>query len=160
MKKVALGAVCLIAGLGMASATEVAPGDLQYDEYGFLPAPLTDAPGDPANGRKIVSTKSLGNCVSCHTVTEMIKDVPFHGNVGPSLDGVADRYPEAMIRGIVTNSQGVFEGTVMPSYYKTDGFNRPGIAYTSKPIEGEITPLLDAQQVEDVVAYLMTLKDN
>ncbi|TCP42448.1 sulfur oxidation c-type cytochrome SoxX [Rhodovulum marinum] len=158
MKKVALSALCLAAGLTMAQAAEVAPGDVERDEYGFVPKPLTDTPGDPVAGRKIVGTKSEGNCVSCHVIAEM-SDVPFHGEVGPELDGVASRYPEAMIRGILTNSKNVFEGTVMPAYYKVDGFNRPGEGFTSKPIEGEIKPLLSAQQIEDVVAYLMTLKD-
>jgi sulfur-oxidizing protein SoxX len=158
MKKVALGALCLAAGLTMAQAAEVAPGDVERDEYGFVPKPLTDQAGDPAEGRKIVGAKSQGNCVSCHVIGEM-SDVPFHGEVGPELDGVASRYPEAMIRGILTNSKNVFEGTVMPAYYKVDGFTRPGEGFTSKPPEGELAPLLSAQQIEDVVAYLMTLKD-
>jgi len=158
MKKVALSALCLAAGLTMAQAAEVAPGDVERDEYGFVPKPLTDQAGDPAEGRKIVGAKSQGNCVSCHVIGEM-SDVPFHGEVGPELDGVASRYPEAMIRGILTNSKNVFEGTVMPAYYKVDGFNRPGEAFTSKPPEGPLAPLLSAQQIEDVIAYLMTLKD-
>jgi len=160
MKKVAFSALCLAAaGFGMAQAAEVAPRDVVTDEYGFVPEPLTDMPGDPVNGRKIIGTKSLGNCVSCHAISELADDVPFHGEVGPELDGVAARYPEAMIRGILTNSKNVFEGTVMPAYYKVDGFNRPAIGFTSKPVEGEIEPLLSAQQIEDVIAYLMTLKD-
>ncbi|SIO04740.1 sulfur-oxidizing protein SoxX [Rhodovulum sp. ES.010] len=159
MKKVALCALCLAAGLTMAQAAEVAPGEVERDEYGFVPKPLTETPGDPAEGRKVVGGKSLGNCVSCHAIGEMARDVPFHGEVGPELDGVAGRYPEAMIRGIVTNSKNVFEGTVMPAYYKVDGFVRPGEGFSGKPVEGEVEPLLTAQQVEDVVAYLMTLKD-
>ncbi|ARE41566.1 Sulfur oxidation protein SoxX [Rhodovulum sp. P5] len=161
MKKVALSALCLAASLGLAHAeVTVTPQDLKIDEYGFVPEPLTDTPGDPVNGRKIVGTKSLGNCVSCHVISEMAHDVPFHGEVGPELDGVPDRYPEAMIRGILANSKNVFEGTVMPAYYKVDGFNRIADGFTSKPLEGEVKPLLSAQQIEDVLAYLMTLSDN
>lgn len=159
MKKVALSALCLMAGMGLASAGVVAPADVKMDDYGFVPEPLTDQPGDPVEGRKIVGTKSLGNCVSCHAITEMAEDVPFHGEVGPMLDGLPHRYPEAMIRGILVNSKNIFEGTVMPAYYKVDGFNRIADGFTSKPLEGEIAPLLSAQQIEDVVAYLMTLDD-
>lgn len=159
MKMVALGALCLLATTGLASAGVVAPGDVQMDEYGFVPTPLTDQPGDPEKGRKIAGTKSLGNCVSCHAISEMTQDVPFHGEVGPLLDGLPHRYPEAMIRGILVNSKNVFEGTVMPAYYKTEGFNRVGNGYTGKALEGPVEPLLSAQEIEDVIAYLMTLKD-
>ncbi|MEX5729356.1 sulfur-oxidizing protein SoxX [Rhodovulum iodosum] len=159
MKKLALSALCLVAGMGIASAEVVAPGQVTMDEYGFVPEPLTDQPGDPENGRKIVGSKSMGNCVSCHAITDMAQDVPFHGEVGPLLDGLPDRYPEAMVRGILVNSKNVFQGTVMPAYYKVDGFIRVGDGYTGKALEGEVEPLLSAQQIEDVVAYLMTLKD-
>lgn len=158
MKKVALSALCLAATIGTAQAAEVAPGDVAIDEYGYVAEPLTDTPGDPANGRNIMATKSIGNCVSCHMISDM-SDVPFHGEVGPELDGVASRYPEAMIRGIMVNSKNIFEGTVMPAYYKVDGFTRIADGFTTKPLEGEVHPLLSAQQIEDVIAYLMTLKD-
>ncbi|TCO73025.1 sulfur oxidation c-type cytochrome SoxX [Rhodovulum euryhalinum] len=158
MKKVAITALCLAAGLTVAHAAEVAPADVKFDDYGFVPAPLTDTPGDPEAGRKLMSSRSNANCIACHTATDLA-DIPFHGEVGPSFDGVAMRYPEAMIRGILINPKNVFEGTVMPAFYKVEGFNRPGEAFTSKPIEGEIKPLLTAQQIEDAVAYLMTLKN-
>ena len=60
----------------------------------------------------------------------------------------------------MANAKAMFEGTMMPSFYKTEGFIRVGDAYTGKAAEGEVAPLLTAQEVEDVVAYLMTLKDN
>jgi len=135
----------------------VTPADVVFDDAGYVAAPLTDAPGDPANGAKVIASKGIGNCVACH-VNSSMPDVPFQGNVGPALDGVATRYPEAMIRGILVNSKHIFEGTVMPAYYKVDGFIRPADGFTSKPYEGPIPPLLSAQQIEDVVAYLMTLK--
>ena len=53
----------------------------------------------------------------------------------------------------------MFDGTVMPAFYKTTGYIRPGNAYTGKAAEGELPPILDAQQVEDVLAYLLTLKE-
>ncbi|MBL3562709.1 sulfur oxidation c-type cytochrome SoxX [Rhodovulum sulfidophilum] len=148
--------IALWASAGPGPAAEVAPGDVAIDGQGHVARPLTDAPGDPVEGRRLMTDRSVGNCIACHEVTEMA-DAQFPGTVGPSLDGVAARYPEAMIRGILVNSKNVFPETVMPAYYRVEGFNRPGIAFTSKPIEGEIRPLMSAGQIEDVVAYLMTL---
>ena len=74
------------------------------------------------------------------------------------LDGVGSRWNEAELRGIVANAKQVYDGTIMPAFYKVDGFIRPGNAYTGKAAE-TIEPLLTAQQIEDVVAFLMTLKD-
>ena len=115
---------------------------------------------DPANGRVIMSSRSLGNCIACHMTTDLI-EFPFHGNVGPTLDGVADRWGEAELRGIVANAKLTFADSVMPSFYKTEGYIRPGDAYTGKAApESGLSTLLTAQQVEDVVAYLMTLKES
>ena len=159
MTRAFLTAVCLCAGASVASAAEVAPMDVKYDDYGAVEASLTGKPGDPAAGREVMSTKSLGNCVSCHAISEM-SDIPFHGEVGPSLDGAGDRWTEAELRGIVANSKKTFMGTVMPAYYKTTGYIRPGDAYTGKAAKSDpMPPLLTAQQIEDVVAYLMTLKE-
>lgn len=142
-----------------AVAAEVAPEAVQPDEYGAVGVSLTGTPGDPAEGRKVFSSRALGNCVACHTVTEMIEDVDFHGNIGPSLDGIGSRWTEADLRGIVVNAKGVFDGTIMPSFYKTSGYVRPGDAFTGKAGTEPLPPLLTAQQVEDVVAYLMTLAE-
>lgn len=143
---------------GAAFAGGVAPKDVVYTEDGAVEASLSGAAGDAASGAKIVSSKKLGNCIACHQVTAL-SDSPFHGEVGPTLDGVADRWSEAELRGILSNSKKTFEGTVMPAYYKVDGFVRPGKAYTGKAPDGPLDPLLSAQQIEDVVAFLSTLKD-
>lgn len=151
-------AVFAVAGLaaGAAWAGAVAPGDVAYVD-GAVEQSLTGVAGDPGNGAEIVGSKKLGNCVACHQVSALA-DVPWHGEVGPPLDGVADRWSEAEIRGIVSNAKMMFEGTVMPSFYKVSGFIRPGDAFTGDAAK-EITPLLEAQQIEDVVAFLMTLKE-
>lgn len=160
MKRVILSTACLVAGVGLASASEVAPENVKYDEYGAISESLTGVPGDAANGRVVMGTKSLGNCVSCHAISEMAEDVPFHGEVGPILDGVADRWTEAELRGIVTNAKMTYDGTVMPAFFKTTGYIRPGDAYTGKAAKTDpLPPLLTGQQIEDVVAYLMTLKE-
>ena len=102
--------------------------------------------------------KGAGNCIACHEVSALAH-LPFHGEIGPSLDGVADRWTEAEIRGIVADAKVTFEGSMMPSFYKTAGFIRIGDAFTGKPLKGEVKPLLSAQEIEDVVAYLLTLKE-
>ena len=78
---------------------------------------------------------------------------------GPALDGVADRWSEAELRGIVANAKNWFPDTMMPAFYKTEGFIRLGNGYTGKAHEGDVAPLLTAQEIEDVVAFLMTLKE-
>ena len=143
---------------GAAVADVVAPGDVQFDEYGAVAESLTGQPGDIEGGIKVMTNRGLGNCVACHQVTAL-NDAPFHGNVGPSLDGVADRWGEAELRGILVNAKKTYEGTVMPAYYRVDGFTRPGNAYTGKAADDSFGPLLTAQQIEDVVAFLGTLKE-
>ncbi len=151
-----LAAVVLVAGAALANP--VKPTDVQYDEYGAIPASLTGAAGDAENGRNVMITRSKGNCVACHAVSALA-DVPFHGEVGPTLDGAGDRWTEADLRGLVANAKMTFEGTIMPAFYKGSGYIRPGDGYTGKAAEGELPPILTAQEVEDVVAYLMTLKE-
>jgi sulfur-oxidizing protein SoxX len=151
---ISLALACAASG---AAAAEVAPGDVAF-EVGAVAQSLTGQPGDPVRGREVVGTKSLGNCVACHVNSEM-SDVPFQGEIGPPLDGVGDRWSEAELRGIVTNAKMMFPGSMMPSFYKVDGFIRPGNAYTGDAADDSFGPLLTAQQIEDVVAYLLTLKE-
>ena len=151
----AIAAGCLASA---AFAEEVAPTAVSYNE-GAVEQSLSGVAGDAANGRIIVGDKKQGNCVACHMVTDLA-DVPFHGEIGPMLDGAGERWSEAELRGIVANAKIMFEDSMMPSFYKTEGFTRPGDAYTGKAADPEtFGPLLSAQQIEDVVAYLMTLKD-
>jgi sulfur-oxidizing protein SoxX len=158
MKHVVISCAFVLASTGVAGAGEVSPVDVKFED-GAIAQSLTGVPGDVASGREIVGNKSLGNCVACHEVTDL-EDVPFHGEIGPMLDGAGDRWSEAELRGIVANAKVMFEGSMMPSFYKTEGFIRPGNAYTGKAADPEtFGPLLTAQQIEDVVAYLATLKD-
>ncbi|MEJ2028252.1 MAG: sulfur oxidation c-type cytochrome SoxX [Limibacillus sp.] len=147
-----------MASAGFAGAGEVAPADVSYED-GAVAQSLTGVAGDPAAGREIVGNKSLGNCVACHAATDLA-DVPFHGEIGPMLDGAGDRWSAAELRGIVANAKVMFEDSMMPSFYRVDGFTRPGDAYTGKAADpATFGPLLTAQQVEDVVASLQTLKE-
>jgi sulfur-oxidizing protein SoxX len=139
-----------------AGAETIAPMDVSYVD-GAVEASLSGQPGNPEEGA-ILMDKGVGNCIACHAVSAL-SDLPFHGEVGPPLDGAADRWTEAELRGIVANAKVMFEGTMMPSFYRTDGFIRIGDEYTGKPLEGEVMPLLTAQQVEDIVSFLVTLKE-
>jgi sulfur-oxidizing protein SoxX len=139
------------------AVAEVAPADVAFNG-GAIEQSLTGTPGDAVAGKKLMATAAKGNCVACHA-SQIMNDVPFHGNVGPALDGAADRWTEAELRGIVSNAKLTFDGTVMPAFYKTSGYVRPGDAYTGKAGAEPLPPILTAQEVEDVVAYLMTFKE-
>ena len=156
MKKLAIAAASITAFAFPIQAESVDPTMVAFVD-GAVSTSLSGLAGDPAEGRKIMN-KGAGNCIACHAVSDLA-ELPFHGEVGPELDGVADRWTEAELRGIIANAKEMFPETVMPSFYRTEGFIRPGNAYTGKAAEGALDPLLTAQQVEDVVAYLMTLKE-
>lgn len=146
---VILGGALLVPGLAAADA--VAPADVTIKD-GEIATSLTGTKGDPKAGKEWFVGRRLGNCLACHENSDS-KNEQFHGEVGPSLDGVADRWTEAQLRAIVVDSKSVFgDQTIMPSFYRTTGFYRAREEFEGKPI-------LTAQQVEDVVAYLTTLKE-
>jgi sulfur-oxidizing protein SoxX len=115
-----------------------------------LPRSLTGAPGNADAGKKVFLTRTLGNCLACHQVTSL-KSEEFHGEFGPSLDGVAGRYSTAQLRLIVADPKRIFTDTVMPAFYRNEGLSRVRPEFVGKTI-------LTAAQVEDVVAFLETLK--
>ena len=117
-----------------------------------VPISLRAQAGNAEHGKQVMIDRKLGNCLACHKVSTLA-DQPFHGEVGPPLDGVADRWSPAELRAIIVNPKHVFgEATIMPAFYRDSGFNRPMEKFEGKTI-------LSAQQVEDVIAYLMTLKE-
>lgn len=156
MERKFLVILAFAASTGAATA-EIAPTDVSYVDGG-IDTSLSGVPGNAENGRAIVANKSIGNCVACHQVSDLA-DVPFQGEIGPILDGTGARWTEAQLRGIVANAKMMFPESMMPSFYKTTGYVRPGDAYTGKAAEGDLPPLLSAQQIEDVVAYLTTLTE-
>lgn len=126
---------------------------------------LTGKPGDPKKGLKWMTHRRLGNCIACHEVQKILaladpNDVKslsrygFHGKIAPPLDGVADRYTEGELRMIVVDPKKAFPdaNTIMPSFHRNTGFNR-----VHKDCVGYV--ILSAERVEDVVAYLKTLKE-
>jgi len=155
MKQLTITAAAVVAALG-ASAAEVAPTAVAFED-GAVSTSLSGTAGDPEAGA-VIMNKGAGNCIACHQVSAL-SNLPFHGEIGPPLDGVGDRWSEAELRGIVANAKMMFPDTMMPSFYKTEGYIRPGNGFTGKAAEGALDPLLTAQQIEDVVAYLLTLKE-
>lgn len=115
-----------------------------------IPVALTDAPGDAARGEKIFAEREQGHCVLCHRVGGL--EAPFQGNVGPDLSTVATRLSPAQLRLRIADYQIVTPGTVMPSYYRNHDLYQVADAY-------EGAPILTAQSVEDLVAYLSGLKE-
>lgn len=145
--RVALAALLAVslAGIADAAPRKTVP-DREYFDVSRMAA-LTDKPGDPANGKTLVKTKGL--CLSCHTLP--MPEEADHGDVAPDLAGIASRLQPAEIRMRVVDPKVIFPDTVMPSFHKTEGLHRVAKAWEGKPI-------LTAQEVEDVVAYLATLK--
>jgi sulfur-oxidizing protein SoxX len=149
MKKMLVGTFLSALLLPLSSTTALA-GEMvtyQIQEFGIQNS-LTGKSGDPANGKKVAINRKLGNCLACH---KMPVDQPFQGDIGPSLTGVAGRYSEAQLRLRVVNSKIFNPMTIMPAFYKADDLNR-----VLKDFKGKT--MLTPQQVEDVVAYLKTLR--
>jgi sulfur-oxidizing protein SoxX len=112
-------------------------------------APLVREPGDAARGRRIVLDRSVGGCVLCHAFPE--PESRFMGDIGPPLAGVGARLSAGQLRLRIVDQSRIDPNTPMPAYYRTEGLYDVAPAYRGKPI-------LTAQQVEDVVSYLQTLR--
>ncbi len=112
-----------------------------------IPKPLTAEPGDPTRGRKLVVDRDAAGCVLCHAVP----GESLSGNIAPTLAGAGSRLSPAQLRLRVVDSTRVVPNTPMPAYYRIDGLKQVAAAYRGKPV-------LSAQEVEDVVAYLATLE--
>ncbi|MBX3620739.1 MAG: sulfur oxidation c-type cytochrome SoxX [Rhizobacter sp.] len=111
--------------------------------------PLTATPGDPARGRAIVASRQRGLCLLCHPAP--IAEDRFQGNLAPDLAGVGARWSTAALRLRLVDARRLNPQTIMPAYLRRDGLTRVAPALRGKT-------LLSAQEVEDVVAYLATLK--
>lgn len=145
----ALGAVVGLAMIGTASAEGAKLVKYQITDDTSIEKSLTGKAGDAKKGRALAIHRKKGNCLACHAMP--IPEQAFHGNVGPSLVGVASRYSEGEIRLRVVNPKVLNPDTIMPAFYHNAGFNRVLKKFKDKTVIG-------AQDVEDIVAYLMTLK--
>jgi sulfur-oxidizing protein SoxX len=115
-----------------------------------IPDSLTGAKGDPARGRAIVANRQVGLCLLCHSGP--IPEERFQGDLAPDLRGAGKRWSEAQLRQRIVDSRKLNPSTIMPSYYRTEGHSQVAPAFRGKP-------LLNAEQIEDVVAYLKTLDE-
>jgi sulfur-oxidizing protein SoxX len=111
---------------------------------------LTGVPGDPVRGREIVANRQLGLCLLCHTAP--VGDARFQGSLAPDLAGAGQRWSIGQLRLRIADSRRLNPETLMPAYHSTEGLQRVAPARASSPI-------LTAQQVEDVVAFLATLRN-
>ena len=112
--------------------------------------PLCGLSGAAQRGKKIVSDSHLGNCLACHQLP--IRGIDADGTIGPSLLGSASRFSEPQIRVRIVDTRNINPMSIMPGFYRDPRLiNRPGKPYRGKTF-------LSAQQVEDVIAYLVTLK--
>jgi sulfur-oxidizing protein SoxX len=115
-----------------------------------IPAPLTGAPGDAVRGKSIVVSRQTGLCLLCHSAP--LPEEKFQGTIGPNLKGAGSRNSEGQLRLRIVDSRLFNPDTIMPAYYRLDGLDRVAPAFRGKTV-------LTAEQIEDVVAYIKTLRD-
>jgi L-cysteine S-thiosulfotransferase len=115
-----------------------------------IPQPLTGAKGDAARGRAIVASRQVGLCLLCHSGP--IPEERLQGTMAPDLRGAGSRWSEGQLRLRIVDAARLNPDTIMPPYYRLDGLNRVAPPFRGKPV-------LSAEQIEDVVAFLTTLRD-
>ena len=115
-----------------------------------IPAPLSEAEGDPARGRAIIVNRQLGLCLLCHSGP--FPEEKFQGTLAPNLAGAGSRWSAGQLRLRIVDASRLNPDTIMPPYYRTEGLTRVAPAFAGKPV-------LSAEQIEDVVAFLATLRD-
>ena len=136
--------------LGLASASAWAQAS-SYSVVGdAIPQPVADRPGDAARGRAIVANRSVGLCLLCHSGP--IPEERFQGTLAPSLAGAGTRWSEGQLRLRIVDGSRLNPDTIMPAYYRTESLRN-----VARPFQGKT--VFTAEQVEDVVAYLVTLKE-
>jgi L-cysteine S-thiosulfotransferase len=140
-------AAALVSGPMAGAQAELRAYEIVGDE---IPASLTGGSGDPARGRTIVANRQVGLCLLCHTGP--FPEERFQGTLAPDLGGAGSRWTPGQLRLRIVDSARINPTTIMPPYYRIDGLARVAPAFTGKPI-------LNAEQIEDVVAYLATLRD-
>ena len=136
-------ALLLLAPQANAQQTAVAVGD-------SIPVSLTGAPGDPARGRAIVGNRQKGLCLLCHAGP--FPEERFQGTLAPDLNGAGSRWSEGQLRLRLVDSRRVNPATIMPAYYRAEGLSRVAASFRGKPI-------LAADEIEDVIAFLKTLRE-
>jgi sulfur-oxidizing protein SoxX len=143
--------VLLLAVCALAVGANAQDGVRPYAVVGdAIPASLTGSPGDAARGRAIVVNRFVGLCLLCHSGP--FPEERFQGDLAPDMRGAGARWSEGQLRLRMVDPSRLNPDTIMPIYYRTEGFARVAPAFRGKPV-------LSAEQIEDVVAFLTTLKD-
>jgi sulfur-oxidizing protein SoxX len=114
-----------------------------------IAASLTGAPGEAARGRALVLNRT-STCILCHSGP--FPEEKFQGDLAPNLAGAGTRWSLGQLRLRIVDGSRLNPATIMPSYYRVDGLVRVGAAWRGKPI-------LSAEQIEDIVAYLASLRE-
>ena len=114
-----------------------------------IPESLTGTKGDATRGRAVIVERS-STCILCHSGP--FPEQAFQGDLAPNLAGSGSRWSEAQLRLRLVDASHLNAATIMPSYYRVDGLTRVGNSWRGKPI-------LSAEQIEDIVAYLVTLRN-
>lgn len=142
----------LAAALAISASSVGAEGELRaFAVVGdAIPASLTGAPGDMARGRAIIANRQVGLCLLCHTGP--FPEERFQGNLAPDMRGAGSRWSEGQLRLRLVDSSRLNPDTIMPIYHRTDGLAQVAPAWRGRPV-------LTAEQIEDVVAFLATLRD-
>lgn len=139
-------AVCVIAAIP-AAGEALTPFTVVGDA---IPGSLTGTKGDPARGRAIVTNRQVGLCLLCHSGP--FPEERLQGNMAPDLAGTGARWSEGQLRLRIVDASRLNPDTMMPPYYRVDGLHRVAPAFRGKPV-------LSAEQIEDVVAFLATLRE-
>ena len=151
-----MSARCVVAMALAATATAILPAHGQTAPGKFvvvgdeIPHSLTGRPGDAERGRAIVVNRQVGLCLLCHSGP--FPQERFQGDLAPDLAGAGSRSSPGQLRLRIVDASHVNPDTIMPPYYRTDGLTRVGTPFRDKTI-------LSAEQIEDVVAFLMTLRN-
>jgi sulfur-oxidizing protein SoxX len=148
---IALAAAPLTTIVIFAQAARAQTGLRPYTIVGdAIPASLTGAPGDADRGRTIVANRTIGLCLLCHTGP--FPDEKFQGTLAPDLKGAGSRWSEGQLRLRIVDAAKFNPETIMPPYYRVEGLARVAPNFAGKPV-------LTAEQIEDMVAYLATLRE-
>ena len=139
-------AAALFAACAPAGAEELRPYTVVGDA---IPASLTGAMADATRGRALIVERS-STCILCHSAP--FPEQAFQGDLAPGLAGSGSRWSEGQLRLRLVDASHLNAATIMPSYFRVDGLTRVGASWRGKPI-------LSAEQIEDIVAYLVTLRD-
>lgn len=141
------GMLALLIGQAAAADQAIARHEVAGDA---IPLPLDSCDGDANRGRRLVLDREKGNCLICHRVP--VPNEPSQGDLAPSLAGVGGRLNAGQLRYRLVDQSKLNPATLMPPYYRVDGLQRVADRYRGQPV-------FTAQEIEDVVAWLASLKE-